>query len=143
MDHPRQGRTQLFRRNIDVAGLKAILQNARVHTGAGYHKRSSGKKRARTERPGGAAALPSRRHRSSSTTTYDEDGGGGGGDADEGGEEDAGPDPLDEETEAMAQLVRLKAAAKEVADQIAQAEAAIAVFTQKKAAEAKQAIEAK
>lgn len=69
-------------------------------------------------------------------------GGGGGGDADE-GNEDAGPDPLDEETEAMAQLVRLRAAAKEVADQIAQAEAVIAVFTQKKAVEAKQAIEAK
>ncbi|KAL7541594.1 hypothetical protein ACHAXR_011051 [Thalassiosira sp. AJA248-18] len=39
LDHPRQGKTQLFRRNVDMATLRMIFKNPRVHTGAGYHRR--------------------------------------------------------------------------------------------------------
>ncbi|KAL9191312.1 hypothetical protein ACHAXT_001018 [Thalassiosira profunda] len=37
--HPRQGKTQLFRRNVDLATLCEIFKNPRVHTGAGYHRK--------------------------------------------------------------------------------------------------------
>ena len=39
LDHPHQGKTQLYRRNADMSGLRQILQNPRVHTGDGYHQR--------------------------------------------------------------------------------------------------------
>lgn len=50
LEHPRQGRTQLFRRGITLAELGEILDNPRVHTGAGYHRRSAA--------PGTSAAAP-------------------------------------------------------------------------------------
>jgi len=37
LDHPRQGKTQLFRRNVDLSTLREIFKNPRVHTGAGYY----------------------------------------------------------------------------------------------------------
>jgi hypothetical protein len=37
LDHPRQGKTQLFRRNIDLSSLREVFNNPRVHTGAGYY----------------------------------------------------------------------------------------------------------
>jgi len=40
IDHPSQGKTQLFRRKCTVDDLKQILQNPRSHTGKGYKKRS-------------------------------------------------------------------------------------------------------
>lgn len=39
LDHPRQGKTQLYRRNVDMSGLRQILNNPRAHTGTGYHER--------------------------------------------------------------------------------------------------------
>jgi hypothetical protein len=36
--HLRQGKTQLFRRNADIAVLREIFRNPRVHTGSGYHR---------------------------------------------------------------------------------------------------------
>jgi hypothetical protein len=45
--HPRQGRTQLFRRNVSPNLLISIFQNPRVHTDLGYHTGSAGPKRAR------------------------------------------------------------------------------------------------
>lgn len=39
MNHPKKGRTQLFRRNVSSEGLKAILQNPRAHTGKGYYRK--------------------------------------------------------------------------------------------------------
>ena len=39
LDHPRQGRTQMFRRNVDLAGLRRLFQSPRQHTGKGYQKR--------------------------------------------------------------------------------------------------------
>lgn len=40
INHPKQGRTQLFRRNVSLEQLKEILTNPRVHTGQGYYRRS-------------------------------------------------------------------------------------------------------
>ena len=42
VDHPKQSKTQLFRRNQTLAGLSDIFNNPRVHTGVGYHRRHSG-----------------------------------------------------------------------------------------------------
>ena len=39
LDHPNQGRTQLYRRDVDWSMLVQIMQNPRVHTGQGYHHR--------------------------------------------------------------------------------------------------------
>lgn len=36
MDHPKKGKTQLFRRNCTEAEVRAILKNPRLHTGKGY-----------------------------------------------------------------------------------------------------------
>lgn len=36
VDHPQQGRTQLFRRNVSIVQLASIFANPRVHTGVGY-----------------------------------------------------------------------------------------------------------
>ena len=41
IDHPRQGKTQLFRRNIDLATLREIFRNPRLHTGSGYYKENN------------------------------------------------------------------------------------------------------
>lgn len=42
VNHPRQGRTQLFRRNVTTAEeLRAIFRNPRIHTGKGYQRRPS------------------------------------------------------------------------------------------------------
>ena len=37
LNHPRQGKTQLFRRNVDMIQLRSIFKNPRIHTGTGYH----------------------------------------------------------------------------------------------------------
>jgi hypothetical protein len=59
LEHPRLGKTQLFRRGCTLAVLEEIMANPRVHTQRGYHKRR------RAEEilpcgtgPGGEGALP-------------------------------------------------------------------------------------
>jgi hypothetical protein len=42
LDHPSQGKTQLFRRECTVEDLKKIFQDPRSHTGKGYKRRPSG-----------------------------------------------------------------------------------------------------
>ncbi|KAG8462501.1 hypothetical protein KFE25_010326 [Diacronema lutheri] len=42
LDHPRQGKTQLYRRNVDMDGLAEICRNPRVHTDGGYQRRPEG-----------------------------------------------------------------------------------------------------
>jgi len=39
--HPTQGKTQLFRRNINIGELEDIFRNPRVHTGIGYHTKDT------------------------------------------------------------------------------------------------------
>ena len=42
LNHPRRGKTQLFRRDVDSYGaLKAILSNPRVHGQGGYYERAA------------------------------------------------------------------------------------------------------
>lgn len=36
INHPRQGKTQLFRRNVDNKLMDKIFENPRIHTGLGY-----------------------------------------------------------------------------------------------------------
>ena len=50
LDHPRQGKTQLYRRNVDWSALKKILNNPRAHTGAGYHERAELDRREQRDR---------------------------------------------------------------------------------------------
>jgi hypothetical protein len=40
LDHPRQGKTQLFRREITMSGAAEIFDNPRQHTGKGYHTKN-------------------------------------------------------------------------------------------------------
>lgn len=44
LDHPRQGKTQLFRRNVDMDLLREIFLNPRIHTDLGYQQISKTKK---------------------------------------------------------------------------------------------------
>lgn len=37
MNHPTKGKTQLFRKKVDMKILKKIFQNPREHTGKGYY----------------------------------------------------------------------------------------------------------
>lgn len=39
LDHPKQGKTQLFRRDVTEKELEMILRNPRVHTHKGYKTR--------------------------------------------------------------------------------------------------------
>ena len=39
LDHPMQGKTQLYRRNISDKMLERIFQNPRVHTKRGYRRK--------------------------------------------------------------------------------------------------------
>ena len=40
LDHPRQGKTQLFRRNVSLMLLRELMRDPRLHTGTGYHRRA-------------------------------------------------------------------------------------------------------
>lgn len=37
LNHPKKGRTQLFRKNVSWQLLKKIMENPRVHTNIGYY----------------------------------------------------------------------------------------------------------
>lgn len=52
LKHPRQGKTQLFRREVNGDMLEDIFRNPRQHTGQGYHYRSQAppQRRAQQER---------------------------------------------------------------------------------------------
>lgn len=43
LNHPKQGPTQLFRKNVDLKMLNEIFEYPRKHTGKGYRKKN-GKK---------------------------------------------------------------------------------------------------
>ena len=38
LEHPKQGKTQLFRRNVSMSVLRQLLRTPRLHTGEGYHR---------------------------------------------------------------------------------------------------------
>jgi len=39
VNHPKRGKTQLFRRNVTIKQLKQIFNNPRVHTNIGYYQK--------------------------------------------------------------------------------------------------------
>ena len=43
LDHPRQGKTQLFRRDVTMSEAGGLFANPRMHSGRGYHTRGSGR----------------------------------------------------------------------------------------------------
>lgn len=49
IDHPFQGKTQLFRRNVTLEQLKEIALDPRIHTGQGYRQVVKQEKRTREE----------------------------------------------------------------------------------------------
>jgi len=49
LNHPRRGKTQLFRRNVNIDALDSIFANPRIHTGEGYYHRNSTKQKWRRE----------------------------------------------------------------------------------------------
>ena len=52
LDHPKQGKTQLFRRKVTFGGALELFQNPRKHTGTGYHEtRELKRKRAPNDEP--------------------------------------------------------------------------------------------
>jgi hypothetical protein len=44
LDHPKQAKTQLFRREQDARGIEGIFANPRVHTGDGYQRKTQAEK---------------------------------------------------------------------------------------------------
>ena len=56
LDHPRQGKTQLFRRQITMEQAPALFDNPRAHTGRGYHNRQQRQEQRNHQYPN--AALP-------------------------------------------------------------------------------------
>jgi len=42
LNHPKHGKTQLFRRNVSMKSLEAIFINPRSHLGTGYRHRKRG-----------------------------------------------------------------------------------------------------
>lgn len=40
LNHPKQGPTQLFRRNVNIKELHEIFRYPRKHTGKGYHTKN-------------------------------------------------------------------------------------------------------
>mmetsp|Transcript_11192 Transcript_11192/g.15697 ORF Transcript_11192/g.15697 Transcript_11192/m.15697 type:complete len:189 (+) Transcript_11192:106-672(+) len=48
LKHPKRGKTQLFRRNVDMDEARVIFKNPRSHTGKGYHtKNGNGTKKSK------------------------------------------------------------------------------------------------
>ena len=41
MNHPKRGKTELFRTNVDLITLINLFLNPRAHTGKGFYKRAS------------------------------------------------------------------------------------------------------
>ena len=39
LDHPRRGKSQLFRKNLSLREIKEVFENPRAHTGKGYWKK--------------------------------------------------------------------------------------------------------
>lgn len=39
LDHPKQGKTQMFRKNVTLVELEKLFINPRTHTGKGYKKK--------------------------------------------------------------------------------------------------------
>mmetsp|Transcript_7050 Transcript_7050/g.16314 ORF Transcript_7050/g.16314 Transcript_7050/m.16314 type:complete len:190 (+) Transcript_7050:128-697(+) len=68
LEHPRQGKTQLFRRHVTMSEASEVFNNPRKHTGRGYH--TNGRKRKATSDNGGYMRLCAGCGRSLETTQH-------------------------------------------------------------------------
>lgn len=57
MDHPRKGKTQLYRRGLNINQIEEILINPRQHTGRGYYTRGVNNAKIRTINQGSKRIL--------------------------------------------------------------------------------------
>jgi len=55
LEHPRQGKTQLFRREVEMSQAFEIFQNPRIHTGVGYHRKENQNQNTGAQQEGKAA----------------------------------------------------------------------------------------
>ena len=119
LEHPSQGHTQLFGRNVTLDGLGAILDNPRIHTGARYHTRDQapdGKRRKGANGGGGSGGGGS---------------GGGGGGGGGGGHTAA----VAEEAALLAHAKALDESIQELQSQRSDTMAGLAVFEKRRADE--------
>ena len=111
MDHPRQGKTQLFRRNVDLALLQDIFLNPRIHSDLGYKFKNNNKLSCSSKRVKGGI-LRNLRYTSDDKNNDDDDDDDDHNDAAE-GEEDA----------AKRQMVKLVAERKAIDTEIKEIQA--------------------
>ena len=130
MDHPTKGHTQLFRRNVGFDLLMQLMRQPRMHTGAGYHRKRPREHATPPRRPAQRLASANG-HRAPSAVH-------GG---DDQGDDDFGPDPADEETEARAERHRLLAEAAAVAAQLADVDAVLEEHTRRRQQREREAAE--
>ena len=140
LDHPRQGKTQLFRRNVSSMLLRELMRDPRLHTGTGYHRRAPQRETCsicldktahvpltcghNTLCAGCADQLPKQNGRVSCPLCRTSS---------------ILPDdlaaPKEEEAEALAQVARLREEARVLAEQTTEAEAVLAACRQRREAE--------
>ena len=111
LSHPTQGPRQLFRRGVDLGLLRTLMLYPRTHTGTGYHKRS---------RDESGAPAKKRRHGVSR------------GEDNPNPQKQYGPDPADEETEALAERRQLQVDAGVIAAKIAGLDAVLADYKRRR-----------
>ncbi|CAD7926944.1 unnamed protein product [Amoebophrya sp. A120] len=113
IDHPRQGRTQLFRRQVTLGVLREIFRDPRVHTGLGYHFRDQIPTPARND-PRDRSRSPRRREPEP--------------ESDAAGGETRSSTEVDEEEAAKAQLLRLKKEKSDLEKEIEGVQAIVDAF---------------
>eukprot|EP00927_Polykrikos_kofoidii_P077206 TRINITY_DN74174_c0_g1_i1.p1 TRINITY_DN74174_c0_g1~~TRINITY_DN74174_c0_g1_i1.p1 ORF type:complete len:430 (-),score=54.07 TRINITY_DN74174_c0_g1_i1:90-1265(-) len=133
LDHPRMGKTQLFRRGVDLTLLEVIMRNPRTHTDLGYHFKSDGASSFSPGNAGGRGAAGNRGRRRSPRRFSKQP---------SQTDSEFAVD-VDEETAAKQQLERLKTEQKALQKEIAAAQAIVDGFEEerKKEAEEKARIE--
>jgi hypothetical protein len=126
IDHPRQGKTQLFRRDVDSSLLRTLFNNPRTHTDRGYQRRQRSRSRSRSRSPS---------PRRSGSRSGSRSGGGGGG----GGGYSSGYSSVTvagEESEALAYLRSLKGEKEAIDKEIAEMQAFVDVYERRRKEEA-------
>ena len=115
LSHPTQGPRQLFRRGVDLGLLRTLMLYPRTHTGTGYHKRSR-------DESGAPANTPAKKRRHGVSRGEDNPN----------PQKQYGPDPADEETEALAERRQLQVDADVIAAKIAGVDVVLADYKRRR-----------
>lgn len=113
LEHPRMGKTQLFRRDVSLELLEKIFLNPRVHTELGYRRKAA--------KAGEAEGDWAYEEDEEEAATQEV-------------EEETAAKELDEETAAKEQLARLKEEAKDLQREITEVQEIVAAFEAKREA---------